>query len=89
MKLYSKSQQSNFAVIISIVNIPLITAELSIPNLLMIPESLPLSHEVQKLSRICLKPERVQSVSIRILNDYHIEHKKIRGKKRYSYFTIL
>jgi hypothetical protein len=44
--------------------LPLNMAELSIPNRLMIPESLHLSHEVRKLSRICLKPERVQSVSI-------------------------
>jgi len=44
--------------------LPLNMVVLSIQNRLMIPESLHLFHEAHKLSRISLKPERVQSVSI-------------------------
>jgi hypothetical protein len=44
--------------------LPLNMAGLFIQNRLMIQEFLHLSHEVQKPGGICLKPERVQSVSI-------------------------
>ncbi len=30
-----------------------------------------------------------ERINTRILNNYHVEHMKIRGKKRHSFFTML